>query len=374
VTGRAALRVLAYTDSETVGGAELVLSYLLGALAPEIEVGVLSTNEGVGHAIAAGRLDVARATVRAPRGGGDVAALREHVRAVRAFAPHVLHVNHAWPWACAYGEFAGLLSPGTTVLVVDHLPVNVAVTRVRRMVRRLLARAEQAHVSVGERAAREVEKVVGLPFGSVGSVPNGVPIVNFDSKLRREHGAIIGSLGRLTVQKRYDLLVRALADLPGARLVLVGDGPERAGLQSLAAELGVADRLAITGWVTNARLHLAEFDIFVLPSDWEGMPLGIIEAMHAGLPVLATEVGSVPELVAEGRTGYLVPPGDLERIRERLASLLSDPEGCVRMGERGRVRARERFTDIAMARRYEALYSHMVGWWHPQWEPSDAVG
>lgn len=357
----APLRVLAYTDSQTVGGAELVLGYLLGALAPEIEVGVLSTDEHVGQAIADRRPGTSMATVRAPRGGRDLGALREHVRAVRAFDPDVLHVNHAWPWACAYGELAGLLSPHTSVLVVDHLPLNVAVSRARRLVRRLLARNEQAHVSVGERAAREVEEVVGLPPGSVGSVPNGVPVRGPDGEPRPKQGVVIGSLGRLTVQKRYDLLVRALQDLPRATLMLVGDGPERARLTALAAELGVANRFVVTGWVKNARSYLSAFDIFALPSDWEGMPLGIIEAMHAALPVIATEVGSVAEVVCEGETGYLVQSGDLRGVRERLASLLGDSGLCTSMGERGRVVALEHFTDAVMARRYEAIYARAVG-------------
>jgi glycosyltransferase involved in cell wall biosynthesis len=304
-------------------------------------------------------------TVRAPRDAGDWAALREHVRAVRAFSPDVLHANQAWPWACAYGEIAGLLTPGTSVLAVDHLPVVSAVTRIRRVSRRLLARRLQAHFAVGERAARLVEEIVGLAYGSVGSIPNGVPVERVEASPAREPGTVVGSLGRLTVQKRYDLLVRALPALSNTKLVLVGDGPERGALETLASELGVAGRLTITGWVTEARSHLRGFDVFALPSGWEGMPLGILEAMHAGLPVLATDVGSVAEAVTDGDTGYLVPPGDLDVIRERLAHLLADAALRVRMGARGRLVALERFTDTVMAARYEAIYSEMTGCWKP---------
>jgi glycosyltransferase involved in cell wall biosynthesis len=354
------LRVLAYTDSETVGGAELVLGYLLGALSPEIEVGVLATDRDVADAIAALRPGTPIVTVRAPRPGRDRAALREHVRAVRGFSPDVLHANQAWPWACAYGELAGLLTPGTRVLAVDHLPVASAVPRARRIGRRMLARRLHAHVAVGERSAREVEAMVGLPRGSVGAIPNGVPVERVEKSSAAKGEAVIGSLGRLTEQKRYDLLVRALPGLSAARLVLVGDGPERASLQALASELGVADRMTITGWVDDARSRLAGFDVFALPSAWEGMPLGILEAMHAGLPVLATDVGSVREAVADGHTGYLLAPDDLDGIRERLARLLRDTAARERMGERGRTVALERFTDTVMAKRYEAIYSEMT--------------
>lgn len=369
-----ALRLLAYSDSPDVGGAEVVLGYLLAALSPEIEVGVLATEARVAEAIASGRPGTPVFTVSPPNGIRDLMSLREHIRVVRSFSPHLLHANQGWPWACAYGEIAGLINPKTRVLAVDHLPVSGALPRARRLGRRMLARRLQAHVAVGVNAARLVEELVGLPYGSVGSVPNGVPIEPLGAQVSREPGTVIGSLGRLTEQKGYDVLVRALQMLPTAKLVLVGDGPQREQLQVLAAELGVTDRLRITGWVSDARAHLEEFDIFALPSRWEGMPLGILEAMHAGLPVLASDVGSVSETVADGETGYLVEPDDLERVCDRLGRLLKTPELRLHMGELGRLAARERFTDTIMAARYEALYGEVLGWWHPPREVSVSAG
>ncbi len=382
MNGVVPVRVMAYTDSQSVGGAELALGYLLGALDPEFEVSLLATAPSVGDAIARHRPGTALFTVRPPSGTGDWAALREHVRAVRAFSPDILHANQAWPWACAYGELAGMLA-GAQVLVVDHLPAAAAIPRARQIGRRLLARRLSGHVAVGERAAREIEQMVGLPPGSVGAAPNGVPpqtqdTVDLDAERERgeqttasvlpRHSAhasarephvVVGSLGRLTLQKRYDLLVRVLPGVPDARLVLVGDGPERASLERLADELDVAERLTITGWVEEARSHLQGFDMFALPSAWEGMPLSIIEAMHAGLPVIATDVGSVGEVVVEGETGYLAPSGDLDRIGERLSLLSVDAALRARMGARGMRVAREQFTDTAMARRYEAIYRRL---------------
>ncbi len=370
------MRLLAYTDSPEVGGAELALGYLLGALSEEIDVGVLATNADVASAIAGARTCVSVATVRNPHGASDGAALREHLSAIRAFAPDILHANQAWPFACAYGELAGLLARGTRVLAVDHLPLGVSVPRVRRMGRRLLARALGAHIAVGDRCARMVEEIVGLPRDSVIAVPNGVPLCSPDSGVARrvEHGGrgasagaglVVGSLGRLTEQKGYDLLVQALPVLTGARIVLVGDGPERAALERMARELEVADRLTITGWVTDAPSYLSEFDVFALPSRWEGMPLGILEAMHAGLPVVATDVGSVAEVISDGDTGYVVSSDDLAALGDRLRRLLDAPALRARMGERGQALARERYTDTAMARRYEDVYGRMVSWWSP---------
>jgi glycosyltransferase involved in cell wall biosynthesis len=221
-------------------------------------------------------------------------------------------------------------------------------------------------VSVGERAARLTERIAGLPGGSVGSVPNGVPPPPHGTDPAAADapapvaapgaGPVIGSVGRLTAQKAYDEAVRALPALPGATLVLVGDGEERARLEALAAGLGVGERLVITGWAADARAYLPSFDVFVLPSRWEGMPLVILEAMHDGLPVVATDVGSVAEAVADGETGFVIPAGDGAALQDRLARLLADPALRERLGRRGRAVAAEHFTATAMARRYEALY------------------
>jgi glycosyltransferase involved in cell wall biosynthesis len=389
------MRLLAYTDSEAIGGAELALGYLLGALAPEIQVGLLVTSREVGETLVAHRPQARLSVVPAPVGLDDRAALLAHLRAIRAHAPDVLHANQAWPWACGYGELAALLTSGVRVLAVDHLPVGGAVPRRRILARRLLARRLHAHVSVGERSARAVEEIVGLRAGSVGAVPNGVPRLpgappalagrpalaagqapadgpsvaggpslvgglSLVGSLSLAAGPIIGSAGRLTDQKGYDLLIRALSGLPGARLVLVGDGPQRGALEGLAVQLGVADRLHITGWIADARAHLPGFDVFALPSRWEGMPLGIIEAMHAGLPVVASDVGSVVEAVSDGESGFVVPADDLAALQARLAALLADPQLRGRMGERGRRLAAEHFTDTVMARRYEAIYRETI--------------
>jgi glycosyltransferase involved in cell wall biosynthesis len=360
VSGRRPLRLLAYTDSRQVGGAELALGYLLGALAGEIEVGVLAVEPAVGEAIAAARTQTRVLTVPAPAGSLDRHALSAHVRAVRDFAPDIVHANQAFPWACGYGEVAGMLVRGVRVVAVDHLPLAGAIPQVRVVARRLLARRLDAHVAVGERAARLVEEIVGLRLGSVRSVPNGVPATEIVAAPALAPSPVIGSLGRLTRQKGYDLLVRALPDLPRATLVLVGDGPERTALEELASELGVADRLLVTGWTDDARSYLPTFDIFALPSRWEGMPLGILEAMHAGLSVLAADVGSVAEAVSDGESGYVVAPEDAGAVRERLRCLIADRGLREHMGERGRTLAAERFTDVIMARRYEAIYRELA--------------
>lgn len=358
------LRLTAYTDSEDVGGAELSLGYLLGALATDISIAVLATDRKVGEAIAAHRQGTPVLTVPAPRGVVDVRALVEHVRALREIAPDIVHANQAWPWACGYGELAALLLPRTKVVAVDHLPLSGAIPRARRLGRRVLSSRLDAHVSVGESAAREIERVVGLRAGSVRAVPNGVPPAPASAASdARRSPTIVGSVGRLTEQKGYDLLLRVLPSIPDAAVMLVGDGPQRATLEAQASRLGVAERLEITGWVEDARDRLASFDIFALPSRWEGMPLAILEAMHAALPVVVSGVGSIREAVIDGDTGYVVAADDVAALTERLERLVADGELRAQMGRRGRELARSEHTATAMARRYEAIYSELAPWW-----------
>jgi glycosyltransferase involved in cell wall biosynthesis len=362
VSGSRPARLLAYTDSDAVGGAELALGYMLGELPPGLVVGVLATDRRVAETIVEHRPGTALGVVRAPEGSRDRAALWEHIRAIRAFAPDVVHANQAWPWACGYGELAALLARGTRVLAVDHLPVAVPVPRRRLIARRLLARRLHAHVSVGERAARLIEEIVGLRAGSVAAVANGVPPAPEPAAAVAVagDGVVFGSLGRLTDQKGYDMLVRALPGLARATLLLVGDGPERGSLERLAAELGVGERVQITGWTADARARLPALDVFVLPSRWEGMPLSILEAMHAGLPVLAADVGSVADAVRDGETGYLVARDDQVALEQRLANLLEDGELRRRMGEAALQLARSRFDAAGMARRYQDLYRRLA--------------
>jgi glycosyltransferase involved in cell wall biosynthesis len=344
------MRLVAYSDSTGVGGAEIVLGHLLAALGPDVEATVLAVDGDVAEAVAA----------RRPGTGIVVAgSLAAHVRALRRLRPDLLHANHTWPWACRRGERAAWIA-GVPVVTVDHLPVPSAVPRHVRLARRALSRHAAARVAVGERVARQIESLVGLPTGSVRAVANGVPAPVGPPPARSAGGPpVVGFAGRLTAQKGLPSLVRAVAGIEGARLRLVGDGPERGALEALAAALGAADRVEVTGWVAAAREAVAELDVLALASVDEGMPLTVLEAMHAGVPVVATDVGSVAEAVRDGVTGFVVPPGDEGALRERIAALTADPGLRARFGAAGRALAAERFTDVVMAERYRAIYDEL---------------
>ncbi len=356
---RSAIRVVFYTDAREYGGAETSLANLLGALDTRIEAVVAGTNRPVIDRIAAQRKATSVVQLPAIRGRWSVRAIAAHVRSFRQLRADVLHVNLNGPGESVWAMLAGLAVPGIRVVAVEHLPRPISRLR-RRLLTRFAVRRLAAHVAVGQRAAREVARFIGISPTSMRTIPNGVPDVRLEPLPRVHDGFVIGSVGRLHAQKGYDVLLRALAQLPGVTLVLTGDGEEREHLVELAEQLGVSERVALLGWRDDARRQLTAFDVFVLPSRFEGLPLVIIEAMLAELPVVATDVGSVSELVDDGSTGILVPPEDGEALAGAIGALLADPARRRAMGRRGRERALESFTAGAMAAGYTSLYEEVI--------------
>ncbi len=175
---------------------------------------------------------------------------------------------------------------------------------------------------------------------------------------------VVGTVGRLAEVKQQDVLIRAFAELlpslPSARLVLVGDGPMRAGLEHLARSLGVGGEVLFTGYQPSPERYLAAMDVFALPSRAEAMPLVIPEAWAAGLPVVASRVGGIPSMVADGETGYLVESGDVGGLAGRLRSLLADARKAREMGRAGQRKARAEYDIAAMAGTYDRIYRELL--------------
>lgn len=192
-------------------------------------------------------------------------------------------------------------------------------------------------------AAYAVEHV-GLPPGIVDVVPNGVDPARFQgSRTRSAHPTAVWA-GVLAPVKRVDLLLDAVADVPRLRLVLVGDGPLRSEVERRCAEPDLAGRVELAGWVADPAALFATADLYVLTSDAENCPLALLEAMATGLPVVATAVGGVPEVVRDGVDGLLCPAGDVEAVTGALARLAGDPYLRKLFGAAARERILDRYT------------------------------
>jgi len=205
-------------------------------------------------------------------------------------------------------------------------------------------------------------------------VPNGIPLGRFHpdadarAAVRSELGlppeaAVIGTVGRCHPDKNHGLLVRAASPVLGenVRLVIVGDGPELERLRSEVEASPSSRFVHLLGRRMDVPRVLAALDVFAMSSRTEGLPLVVAEAMAVSLPVVSTAVGGIPEVVADGETGYLVPPGDEEGLRGRLRELVGNTALAVEMGRRGRELSVEKLSDERMLSDYEALYLRALG-------------
>jgi glycosyltransferase involved in cell wall biosynthesis len=320
---------------------------------------VMGSDRAVVDGIAAARQGTNTELVPAVRDKRDLRPIIAHLRAVRRLRPDVLHANLRIPWACQYGIAAGLLFRGARVVAVEQLFVPPA-SRSQRRLKRLASLALDAHVAVGTGLARRIEAEVGLPAGLLRVIPNSVADRRVDPVPKPVEGPTVGVLARLAPEKGLDVLIRALAELDGVTALLVGEGPEHGALEDLARETAVAERVRFLGWVPNPRAWLGAFDVLALPSRYEGLPHAVLEGLLAEVPVVATNVGSVAEVVRDGETGILVPPDDPAALAEAIRGLLSDPESARRLAEAGRSLVLERFRPEAMVSAYEVLYDEVL--------------
>ena len=171
----------------------------------------------------------------------------------------------------------------------------------------------------------------------------------------------MGLVGRLVPAKAPDVFLRAVslaaARVPGLRGLVVGDGPLRAELEAGARRLGLGDRVVFAGVREDVEELLPGLDALLFSSLREGLSMAMLEAMAAGVPVVATEVGGTPELITHGESGLLVPPGDPGRLADALIGLLEDPAGADGIRQAARRRVEERFSLARMTAAHEALYA-----------------
>lgn len=174
---------------------------------------------------------------------------------------------------------------------------------------------------------------------------------------------VFGSVGRLSEQKAPRDAMAAFARIaarhPASRVVFVGDGPLRAEVEADARAAGLAERVRFTGLRRDVGAFLSAFDAFVLSSRWEGLPRVVPQAMAAGLPVLATAVDGTPEAIADDVSGFLVAPGDIDALADRMGRLASDPARARAMGAAGLARVDE-FSARRMVERLAGLYSQFA--------------
>lgn len=233
----------------------------------------------------------------------------------------------------------------------------------------------RAIVAVSDDAWQVVRERERIPARKVHMIHNGVatehppPDEARLAALRAEFGItpedlVIINVARLSFEKNHALLLEAFSrlarQLPRAKLLLVGDGQKRPALESQARELGLAGRVVFAGMRSGVPEILRLAQVFALSSDIEGLSISILEAMSAGLPVVATDVGGNRELIVPEQTGLLVPPRAADELAEALARVLGDEPWRQSMGQEARLRVCRDFSLEGMVRRYEELYQRLL--------------
>jgi len=228
-------------------------------------------------------------------------------------------------------------------------------------------------IAVSQRDRATLMRYHVAPGRKIAVIPNGIdpgPPPLPDRQRRRTDARnalglpldaiVIGTIANFYPTKALDVLVHATAlvtdELPDLRLVIIGDGPERPTVERLIGELALYERIVLPGQRSDGRQFLPAFDQFVLASRKEGMPLALLEAMAAGLPVIVTNVGGMPEVVDYGHAGLIIPPEDPEELAAAILDLIARPELAEELGRKARDRVVARFTADRMTDQTISLY------------------
>jgi len=338
-----------------IGGSERHLLTLLPALA---ELGLEPVFVGLDDpawnpADFYGALTVPAIRIPSPR-DFDPLLLARLVRSLRADVVHT-HLVHA----DVYGGTAARLR-GERLVSTKHNDDPFRLGPFRH-VERGLARVSDRIVTITESLRRFTVDEVGIPAAKVETIHYGLDAppepwgVNPPDAVP-DGARVLLAVSRLTEQKGIDVAVRALAELPeDTALVVLGEGPERPALEALARELGVDGRVFLPGRVPDVAAWLRRAEVLVHPARWEGFGLAVLEAMLAGLPVVASNVSSLPELVVDGETGILVRPDDPPALALGIARALEQPA----LGAAGRTRAHAEFSVARMSQRTADLYRRL---------------
>lgn len=238
------------------------------------------------------------------------------------------------------------------------------------MLKRIGAASSDAFVAVSDATAAYAREIREVAPAKLQVILNATDLAKFRhdeaarSRLREQWNIglgqfVIGTVGRVAPEKDHALLLRAAAPLivEGAFLVLAGDGPERSRLEALARELGIEDRTRFLGEVHEVEAVMSAFDVFALSSRVEGLPMVLVEAMGASLPIVATAVGGVPKVVQPGVTGHLVARGDQQALESALRAVRDDRASAAQMGMNGCNIAQQSYALDRMVNDYLATYS-----------------
>lgn len=366
------------------GGAQHLLLDLVEHLRGEYDIHIAAGPE-TGHEgslwnearmlLPEGHVHVCRQLVRNVRPHRDLRAYFELLRLIRALKPDIVHTH------TSKAGFLGRLAAHragvprivhSTHGLIFHKEANIPgvsghllVLFFFKIMERMAGQRCHAIVCLSEREVGDVLRLDLGPSHTVTCIPNGADLAPFATIPRaredwRQREVRIGAAGRLNREKGYDLLLRAFRHLldrfPNLCLEIAGSGPLLGKLQKMVAALGLEGKVVFRGYIKDMRSFLAGLDIFMLSSHYEGFGLVLIEAMAAGLPVVATDVGGVAEVLDGGKAGTVVPPGCEPDLAIAVEYLLVHPGFAFELGQKGRSHALANYSMDHMIQAHRRIY------------------
>lgn len=243
----------------------------------------------------------------------------------------------------------------------------------RRVLNWWLARGTATLIAVSEDIKRDIMRDDHVDGGRIRVIPNGINIDRVQSMLDKPRAKarlgvpadafVFGNVGRLEEQKGHRLLIEAFSRVvrrhPNAVLILTGDGRERAALEAHAVAACPPGSVFFLGMRADVGDVLRAFDLFVMPSLWEGLALAMLEAMAAGVPVLVSDVGGVSEVLGEDKYGMRIPAGNVDALAAKLAECIANPDSLAEMAARAAARVREQYSESAMVAQIESVYEQL---------------
>ncbi len=302
-------------------------------------------------------------------GGRRLTAPGYHAAVARALRDAGATAVHTHGFAPLLYGALGRVMAGFPRLVHTEHSIEYLLDRPRlRLAIRGLAQSVSTFAVLGERM-RQYYLELGIAARRLRIIPNGVALLppatdaarqDARARLGVREAFVVATVGRLAPEKNFPMLIEAFAracgDDPASALVFIGDGGEREALEALAASRGVGSRVTFTGWRRDVASLLPGLDVFALSSFSEGLPMAMLEAMSAGVAVLSTAVGDIPNVVADGSSARLVASEDVEAMASALRALRLDAAARTRLGAAGQALVNATYSRNAMVDAYCSAY------------------
>lgn len=362
------LKVMQVTHDLGVGGLPRVVETLCRTIDParfEVSVLCLRGKGPLAESLEADGFSVIE--LDRPSGRPDYFAFRRVARVLRERGIDVIHTHNTEPWV--NGTIGGLMANRPVVIHTDHARPFPDMLR-HMFSEHVMSYFARAVVGVSEHTTENLRRYEKIPRRKLRTIINGIEGGKYSARGERAavraalgiapDAPVIGFASRLAEQKGIPYLLDASVGLaarfPGLQVLIAGDGELDDELRARASAMNLDGTVRFLGVRRDVAALLQAFDVFVLPSLWEGLPMVILEAMAAGCPIVATSVGGVPGALQHDESAWLVPPQDVRALEDGIATVLSDPARRERYRNNARRAFDERYSAERMAREYERLY------------------